>query len=186
MLEKLLELDRELLLYINKFGIVDHDGFWLFVTNPISWLPLYLGILIAIWFYFTPSKFYSIFLQILLILFVCGLATYLVKISVGRLRPEHLLSFKNHLRVLTYPTSFSFFSGHAANSFAVTTFVVLVLRKKTKWSYLFFIWPLLFAYSRMYLGVHYPSDIFIGTLVGVSIALLIYKYVYLKRDASES
>src|SRR5690606_23453110 len=49
------------------------------------------------------------------------------------------------------------------------------------WCYLFFIWPLLFSYSRLYLGVHYPSDILVGTLVGVSIALLAYRYLYLKR-----
>src|SRR5690606_10662372 len=181
MLEKLLELDRKLLLYINNFGIVDHDGFCLFITNHISWLPLYLAILIVIWFYFTPTKFYTIFLQILLVLLVCGLATFLVKITVGRLRPEHLVDLQNKLRVLSYPTSYSFFSGHAANSFAITTFVVLVLRQKTKWSYLFYFWPLLFTYSRMYLGVHYPSDILMGTLVGVLIAWIIYKYIYLKQ-----
>lgn len=184
MLEKLLELDRALLLYINNFGVVDHDGFWLFVTNPISWLPLYLAILIVIWFYFTPSKFYTVFLHMLLVLLVCGLATYIVKISVGRVRPEHLVSLQNKLRVLSFPTSYSFFSGHAANSFAITTFVQLVLREKTKWVYLLFIWPILFAYSRMYLGVHYPSDILIGTLVGVLIAWVIYRFVYLKNKCS--
>lgn len=181
MLEKLLELDRELLLYINNLGIVNHDGFWLFITNPISWIPLYLAILIVLWFHFTPSKFYTVFLQLLLVLLVCGLVTYLVKITVGRLRPEHLEIFKDQLRVLSQPNTHSFFSGHAANSFAVTTFVVLVLREKNKWCYLFFIWPLLFSYSRLYLGVHYPSDILVGTLVGVSIALLAYRYLYLKR-----
>ncbi|WP_417358933.1 phosphatase PAP2 family protein [Galbibacter sp.] len=181
MLEKLHELDREFLLYINNFGLVNHDGFWLFVTNPISWLPLYLAILIVLWFRFTPSKFYSIFLQILLVLFACGFVTYLVKISVGRLRPEHIESFKDQLRVLSHPVSYSFFSGHTAISFAVTTFVVLVLGEKTKWSYLFFVWPILFSYSRMYLGVHYPSDIIAGALVGVSIALLVYKFVYIGK-----
>jgi|SRR5690606_2446976 len=181
MLEKLLEFDRKLLLYINNFGIENQDGFWIFITNPISWLPLYLGILAVIWLYFNPTKFYNIFLQVLLVLLVCGLTTYLVKISIGRLRPEFLDSFQNHLRVLSHPTSHSFFSGHAANSFAIATFVVLVLREKTKWAYLIFIWPLLFSYSRMYLGVHYPSDILVGTLVGILIAYLVYKYVYLKK-----
>lgn len=181
MLEKLLEFDRKLLLYINNFGIENHDGFWLFITNPISWLPLYLGILAVIWFYFNPTKFYNIFLHILLVLLICGLATYLVKNAVGRLRPEFLDSFQNQLRVLSHPSSHSFFSGHSANSFAVITFVVLVLREKTKWSYLLYIWPLLFAYSRMYLGVHYPSDILIGTLVGILIVYLVYKFIYMRR-----
>lgn len=181
MLEKLLEFDRKLLLYINNFGIENHDGFWLFITNPISWLPLYLGILAILWYYFTPSKFYTVFLQIVLTLSICALSTYFVKIGVGRLRPELSEGFGGQLRVLSHPDSLSFFSGHAANSFAVVTYLVLILRKKTRWLYLLYIWPMLFSYSRMYLGVHYPSDILTGLIVGVLIAFLVYKYIYLPK-----
>ena len=62
--------------------------------------------------------------------------------------------------------------------------MVLVLREKTKWVYLFFLWPLIFVTSRIYVGVHYPSDIFVGALVGTVFAFLFYKLckLALKHD----
>jgi|GEM_PF-6971917 len=53
--------------------------------------------------------------------------------------------------------------------------MVLALRKYSKWTYLFFIWPFLFSYSRIYVGVHYPSDIIIGALVGLILAVIVHK-----------
>lgn len=64
------------------------------------------------------------------------------------------------------PGKLQFFSGHAASSFSVTTLMVLFLRKQYRWVYVFYIWPLLFAFSRIYVGVHYPVDILAGAGVG--------------------
>ena len=53
--------------------------------------------------------------------------------------------------------------------------MVLILRHRYKWVYIFYLWPILFATSRVYVGVHYPSDLAAGAFVGVIIAIIIYK-----------
>jgi undecaprenyl-diphosphatase len=51
----------------------------------------------------------------------------------------------------------------------------LFLRKKVKWCWIFYVWPLLFALSRIYLGVHYPVDIIVGAIVGLLAAFAFYR-----------
>jgi undecaprenyl-diphosphatase len=75
--------------------------------------------------------------------------------------------------------TFSFFSGHAANTMAVATFLFLNFRKKIPYFIFLFLWPLVFAYSRIYLGLHYPLDILCGYLCGFILGSVMYK-VYLK------
>ena len=90
-----------------------------------------------------------------------------------RLRPVNDPELNELLRVLIKPTDYSFFSGHAASSVAIALFTWYYFNKLNfKYGRLVFIWPALFAYSRLYLGVHYPTDIFIGALVGVLSARL--------------
>jgi undecaprenyl-diphosphatase len=62
--------------------------------------------------------------------------------------------------------SYSFFSGHAANSMAVATFIYLVMKPHFKYLFLLFLWPLVFAYSHLS-GLHYPIDILCGYLFGI-------------------
>ncbi|MDX1314720.1 MAG: phosphatase PAP2 family protein, partial [Eudoraea sp.] len=81
---------------------------------------------------------------------------------------------KDLIRVLKYPQGFSFFSGHASTSFAVTTLVFLYLRKNKGWLSLLFLWPLLFSFSRIYVGVHFPTDLLAGALVGTLLAFGTY------------
>ena len=100
--------------------------------------------------------------------------TGFVKDYVARLRPNNVEALGELIRILQKPTNYSFFSGHASSSFAITTFMVLVLRKFTNWIYLAYIWPLIFVMSRIYVGVHYPSDIFVGALVGTLFAFFFY------------
>jgi undecaprenyl-diphosphatase len=100
--------------------------------------------------------------------------TDLTKEFVGRLRPNNAGELADLIRILQKPNSFSFFSGHASTSFAITTFVILSLRKYTRWIYLSLLWPSLFVLSRIYVGVHYPSDIIVGAGFGVLMALIFY------------
>ncbi len=101
--------------------------------------------------------------------------TRFIKASVARVRPNNVESLQEVIRILQEPTYYSFVSGHTSTSMAITTFMVLILRHRYKWVYLFYLWPILFATSRVYVGVHYPSDLAAGAFVGVIIAIIIYK-----------
>ncbi|MAZ27512.1 MAG: phosphatase PAP2 family protein [Cytophagaceae bacterium] len=179
MWEQLAEWDRKLFVFLNNLGVDDYDNFWIFITQINHWIPLYL-IFFGLFFYsFSWKKAILSILFTLISLAAVVSFTQFVKIQVARLRPNNEPLLEDLIRVLQKPTNFSFFSGHAASSFAVTTFVVLVLRKKHPWVFAFYIWPVLFAMSRIFVGVHYPSDILVGAGVGVSMASLFY-YFYKK------
>jgi len=175
MLQTLKEWDRELFIYLNGLGIERFDSFWIFVTQIETWTPLFLLFFILFFYKHGAKKGFLLVLFTIVTFAVTITFTNLVKEYIARLRPNNVEALSEFIRILQKPTNYSFFSGHASSSFAVTTFVALSLRTKTRWIYLAYLWPLIFVLSRIYVGVHYPSDLFVGALVGTSIAFLFYK-----------
>nr|WP_299000696.1 phosphatase PAP2 family protein [uncultured Allomuricauda sp.] len=174
MLDQLLSWDQQLLLYLNNLGSPAFDSFWFLVTRISSWIPFFiLFIVLFLTRYPWKQALQKIVVVVLLAFAVTGLCNY-VKSTVGRLRPCNDDAINGFMRILHTPSDFSFFSGHASSSFGVTFLVFLLLRKKVKWAGIFFLWPLLFSYSRLYLGVHYPLDILVGALVGIALAWLFF------------
>ncbi len=112
--------------------------------------------------------------MLVFLIFLITTLTDLTKEVVARLRPNNNEEINTLIRIVKSPTNFSFFSGHASSSFSITTLMFLFLRKKFSWSWLFYIWPFLFAASRIYVGVHYPVDIIVGALVGIGCAFMTY------------
>ncbi|NCB73228.1 MAG: phosphatase PAP2 family protein [Clostridia bacterium] len=114
-------------------------------------------------------------------LLICLALAYIVndlviKEIVARVRPYDAIE---NLTILVKPLhSFSFPSGHANSSFAAALALTLAFGKKGAWAY---IPAALIAFSRCYVGVHYPSDVLAGMLVGTVVAwgtfLLLRKYV---------
>jgi undecaprenyl-diphosphatase len=90
---------------------------------------------------------------------------------VKRYRPTHNLEVGPQLHIVNdyKGGQYTFFSSHASNTFSITTLLFLMTGNMIarKWRWLFFLVPLTIVYSRMYLGVHYPFDIFTGTMVGI-------------------
>jgi undecaprenyl-diphosphatase len=76
------------------------------------------------------------------------------------------------LKILYEPSNYSFFSGHASTSFAASVFVYLTLASKFKYLGLIFIWPVFFSLSRIFVGVHFPSDVIVGAFVGTILGIL--------------
>ena len=98
-----------------------------------------------------------------------------LKELIARDRPCHVLS---HIKdIANCSNSFSFPSNHAVNSFTFATIVSLAYKNLT---FLLYVSALLIGYSRIYLGVHYPTDVLSGALLGILIGFLGYKYFYLK------
>jgi len=108
-------------------------------------------------------------------LLLCLLAAYIIndlviKELVARIRPYEAI---DSLKILVKPlTSYSFPSGHANSSFAAALALTLAFGKKGALAY---IPAAAIAFSRCYVGVHYPSDVVAGMLVGTLVALVVYK-----------
>ncbi|KFF19940.1 phosphatase PAP2 family protein [Flavobacterium hydatis] len=182
MLEKILKLDTNLFVYLNGLGSETYDKLWLIITNQVNWIPLFL--LLFYFIYKKIGKRQTLFLLLFIaILITCtDQLTNAVKYSVQRLRPCNNPDINSFIRIVQSRQSFSFFSGHAANTMAVATFLYLLLNKHFKYFGLLFLWPLVFAYSRIYLGLHYPLDILCGYLAGATMGFLIFK-IYQKVRA---
>lgn len=171
MLETLKQWDRELLIWLNHLEIAQFDSFWLFVTRIDVWIPLFALYIVLFIRYFGWKRGGVLILSVVLAFLIVHSLTYFSKISFERLRPNNEVSLATVLRLLQNPESYSFFSGHASSSMAVCTLIYLHFRQFSKWYALFFIWPLLFISSRLFLAVHYPSDVIVGAVVGILVAL---------------
>ncbi len=178
MLEELLELDTTIFLYLNGLGTQQWDGFWLTVTNKLTFVPLYALLLFLIY------KKYGLKSLLLMILVIAAMITFtdqftnIVKRSVLRFRPCACNDIMETIRFInkSCSTNRSFFSGHASNSMAAAVFGGLVLRPYfKKLIFLLIFWSLMVAYSRIYVGVHYPLDIACGMGFGALSGFGFYK-----------
>jgi len=174
-LEKLIEIDKKVLFFLNNLGSEQWDGFWLAITKQFYWAPFF-----AVLFYLLIKKigwkqfgFFVLFLALLIV--ATDQITNLFKFSFERLRPCNDPAVKEYIRVVQERVSPSFFSGHASNSLASTTFFFLIFRKYYRFGLLLFLFPLVFAYSRIYLGLHFPSDILAGYIFGLFTGTLFYR-----------
>ncbi|MFM1878763.1 MAG: hypothetical protein RLZZ241_1629 [Bacteroidota bacterium] len=175
MLNRLLNLDRELLVFLNGLGNETFDAFWIAATQGTTWIPLFVFFAFLIFRnYPLKEAWLMIGTAVLLLFAVLGL-TLAAKSGFARIRPNENLQVNRIIRVLTNPGGFSFFSGHASSSFSLTTLMICYLRNTFSWRYLFIIWPLFFTLSRIYVGVHYPIDLLVGALVGTLSGLLFYR-----------
>ena len=175
MLDSIIQLDKHIFLFLNGLGSQPFDPFWKIITKQVYWSPLFLSI-----FYLLQKKMgwknVGIILLFLAVLITCtDQITNLFKTTFERLRPCNVTELKGIMRAVVSRKSFSFFSGHAANSMAATSFVYLIIRNYYKHTYLLFCFPLIFAYSRIYLGLHYPGDIITGYFFGAVFGWLCYK-----------
>lgn len=174
-MEELISLDKELFLFLNGLGSEAYDEFWKIITKQLNWAPFILAV-----FYLIQRKIGWKNLGIV-ILFLAVLITFtdqitnLFKYSFERLRPCNDTDVNGIARIIIHRDSFSFFSGHASNSMATTTFIFLLLRKHYKFAFLLFLFPLIFAFSRIYLGLHFPSDILVGYLFGATFGFGFFK-----------
>lgn len=173
--------DRSLLTAINFDGPTGYDFFWAMYSDKWTWIPFMLVIVYCL---LRPGNWRHRLLMVgsVALLFVLSdfVVSSFIKNVVCRPRPSHdpavmdLLSYVNGYRGGAY----GFPSNHASNGFAAATFLALLLRNR--WVTLsVFLWAVGSCYSRMYLGVHYPSDILCGAMLGIVFAIIIF-FLYKK------
>ena len=173
--DEIIQYDKDLLVFINGLGTENWDSFWLTVTNQLSWIPLYLLFFYWIFKSLGWKKGIGLILLTALLVTFSDQFTVFLKNYFERLRPNRDPSINEVIRILKNNSSYSFVSGHATTSSAVTLLMHLTLKKYYKFTLLFFIWPLLFSYSRMYIGVHFPIDVMVGAMLGLLLGYLFYK-----------
>ena len=177
--DKIIQYDKDLLVYLNGLGTENWDGVWLLITNQLSWIPLYLLFFYLIFRSFGWKKGLGFVLLTALLVTFSDQFTVFIKNYFERLRPNRDPSINEVIRIVKNNSSFSFVSGHATTSTAVTLLMHLRLKKYYPYTGLFFIWPLLFSYSRVYLGVHFPIDVLTGALLGLLIGYSFFRLSFI-------
>ena len=185
--EKIEQLDQELLLWINQHHSLFFDDVMWSISSKWFGVPFYLLVAYLI---FKKFGIKNGIIALSVIGVAIGLSdlisTELFKNTIQRYRPTHHLGLKDQLHIVNdyRGGKFGFVSSHAANMMAFAAASLLLLR--TRWvSILLIVFALIVAYSRIYLGVHYPLDVCVGADLGAVIALILYylsnKYYFSKQ-----
>lgn len=190
MLDWLIELDKELLLAINGWNSSFCDPIMLFITNKWSGIPIYTVLVFMIFYKINLRLSIIMFFSIILTFALTDyLAVHLFKNVFERLRPGWDPTTEHLIRLLEgRGGKFGFVSNHAANFFGLAVISSGVLKKK--WYTIFiFCWSAAVAYSRIYVGKHFPGDVICGAIFGAFIGWLVlnlFKYIvkryYLQQD----
>ena len=184
MLEQLLQYDKELFLFLNNLGSDTWDGLWLVITNKWSFIPLYALLLFLIHKKFGMKTMWMAIVVIALMITFTDQITNLFKHTFKRPRP---CREEDLLEVMRYVASrcgrYGFFSGHSSNSMAAAVFAGLFLKPYYKnLIFILLFWSAVVAYSRIYVGVHYPLDIVCGLTFGALSGFMFYKLLmFLKK-----
>ena len=170
MINTIVEIDKNLMVFLNKtLSNPIFDILMPIITNQ-KFLTI-IGIILIIYLGFYAGKRGKITLIVLI--FAAGISdavcAQIIKPWVGRIRPSH--EFIEYINLLVSKGGkWSFPSNHAANSFAFAT-VLSYFYDKNK-TMIFSIASVI-AFSRVYVGVHYPLDIIFGSLLGYTVSWII-------------
>ena len=181
-MQTLTDIDRSVLAFFNGSDSLFVDNLAVILTSGLTWIPLYLSLLYVVIKNNETMKQIMLVIGcvILSIVLSDGVADFIVKPMVERLRPSNDPLIKYTVNVVEgiRGNSYSFFSAHASNTFCIAMFFSLLVRNKV-FVVTMVSWSLINCWTRMYLGLHYPSDILVGLIWGGVPGSLAY-YIYIK------
>lgn len=189
-LENIAELDTWLLLQINGFNHEIADPFIKAFSGKGVWVPFYVSIAATLWWIYGWRR---ALIFILAIGAAVGLSDFtcnsIIRPMVQRLRPTHpdnVISPLVHIVNGYRSGNYGFPSCHATNAVALALFSSLLIRRRA-YVVCISLWALAQCYSRLYLGVHYPGDLFAGAFIGTAYSALCYMLVtkYVSTDDTD-
>ena len=178
MIEQIINWDKSLLLYLNGL----HSPFWDFVmwwiSDKLIWIPFYLFLVYLVIKNYKIRTIDVLIVAALLVTLTDLVSDIFFKEVFHRLRPSHDSQIESQVHLVNDYRGglYGFVSSHAANTFGVCFYVISILGKKVKYlTPIMIVWAVVVSYSRIYLGVHYPLDVFCGAMVGTLIGIIIGK-----------
>ena len=171
MKKKLKKFDNYFIELINNKMKTRHlDRFMYRITNLGGVLITSLTVILII--LFSRKARTSLGFELLVAMTICQIVVYSLKAILSRERPytilEHLNTFGIDMKDYSFP------SGHSAASFSIATTIAL---NSPKLGIYVFVLAIIIGISRIYLGVHYPTDVAAGIILGIAISLLVHLYL---------
>ncbi|MDL2320472.1 phosphatase PAP2 family protein [Alistipes sp. OttesenSCG-928-B03] len=179
MFSDLIQYDKELFLWLNFDGGSFMDTIMSYASAKLTWVPLYLLVLFLIWrrhgWKYTLIAAVAIALAVVAVDQVCNV----FKNELPKLRPTRNPEFTGLIHRVSKPGGgiytggmYGTVSAHAATTFTIVVISSMIVRKRW-FTAMMIVWAILVGYSRIYVGVHYPLDIFFGTMLGIATGFLI-------------
>ncbi len=180
MLEQMSHIDQEIFLFINGFHNAFFDIIMFWVSKTVTWIPLWL------YFIYLIIRKYKKISWIIIVALIASVgvsdfvSVHLFKNVFERLRPCYNPEISSIVHIVKDHCGgkYGFVSSHSANMFSIATFIFLLFKKDfPKYILLVIVWSGLIAYSRVYLGVHYPGDIIGGAILGSLVSVVFYLFI---------
>ena len=183
MIEKILLYEHDAFFALNGSDSAFLDRFMWLYTGKEVWLPLAVLIIGVLVYKKNWRESLLIILAIALVVLLCDqFASHVCKPLFTRFRPTHHPDFMEQVKtVFNYRGGlYGFISSHAANAFGFATLMALIM--KNRWfGWTLFLWATLTAYTRIYLGVHFISDVVPGMVVGTLFGYVVYRlYLFVR------
>lgn len=189
-------MDLTLLRIVNGYHTPMADSMMTILTNGLTWIPLYAALVFIIFRNNDSTRAALLVVggAALCVLLTAGVSEFAVKPLFHRPRPTFDPAVCASINIVDNMrgSGYSFFSAHSANTFGIALYVSLTAKNRLLTAAMM-LWSLLNCYTRLYLGVHYPSDILAGLVFGAVAATITYsicvrvgRKLHLKAETSHT
>jgi undecaprenyl-diphosphatase len=180
MLEQLNRLDTDIFLAVNGAHSAFFDFIMFWASDKWIWIPLYAFLAYLLYRHYGKRFWIPVLVAGVVITLSDQSSVHLFKFVFHRPRPCHEPALQELVHLVNNKCGgpYGFISSHAANSFALAAYLSLLLGKKIRYfTPLILLWASLLAYSRVYLGVHYPGDVIAGAIWGAAIGAAVFVFL---------